>query len=186
MNESGQLIYVIGASGSGKDSVMRYARSRLPDQSSVIFLHRYITRAHDAGNENHIELSQAEFRLRQRQNLFALDWASHGNCYGIGRELNYMLDDGLTVVVNGSRAYLAEVERRYSKVLQIVLIDAPEAVLKARLQRRSRSSDGSVDARIERSSTIKFESNQSMKVIDNSAEISVAGEQFLSLLKRNG
>ncbi len=48
-----RLIYVMGASGSGKDSLMRYAREKLAKHSNIVFAHRYITRPADAGGENH-------------------------------------------------------------------------------------------------------------------------------------
>ena len=41
--ETGQLIYVMGPSGAGKDSLLGYARERLAEQP-LVFAHRYITR----------------------------------------------------------------------------------------------------------------------------------------------
>ena len=40
---TGRLIYVIGPSGSGKDSLMQYARKHCPGNEAA-FAHRYITR----------------------------------------------------------------------------------------------------------------------------------------------
>ena len=39
-----QLIYIVGASGVGKDSLMHYARQRLNGSEPILFAHRYITR----------------------------------------------------------------------------------------------------------------------------------------------
>ena len=105
---SGVLLYVIGASGSGKDSLINYARESLEQNFRVVFAHRYITRPQDAGGENHVALSEAEFDSRLAQKLIPLHWRSHGLRYGIGCELNQWLAKGLTVILNGSRGYLSE------------------------------------------------------------------------------
>jgi ribose 1,5-bisphosphokinase len=81
------LIYVMGPSGCGKDSLLRYARARLAGDPAVVFAHRYITRAAAAGGENHVELTPAEFATRLRKHLFALTWESHGHAYGVGIEI---------------------------------------------------------------------------------------------------
>jgi ribose 1,5-bisphosphokinase len=73
------LIYVMGPSGSGKDSLLGYARERVRDLP-VAFAHRYITRPVSAGGENHVALTRPEFRIRQRAGLFALDWESTPGC----------------------------------------------------------------------------------------------------------
>lgn len=63
--EAGRLFYVVGASGVGKDTLIRHARDALrPNAHHIVFAHRYITRPVDAGGENPIALTQAEFALR--------------------------------------------------------------------------------------------------------------------------
>ncbi len=54
-----RLLYLMGASGSGKDSLLDALRQHLP--TDVAVAHRYITRPADAGAENHIALSETEF-----------------------------------------------------------------------------------------------------------------------------
>jgi ribose 1,5-bisphosphokinase len=104
----GALFYIIGPSGSGKDSLMRYSRDRLDGTDGVVFTHRYITRPVEPQGENHVALSEGEFKARAAAGLFALHWRSHGLHYGIGCELDHWLAAGLKVVVNGSRGYLPE------------------------------------------------------------------------------
>jgi ribose 1,5-bisphosphokinase len=82
------LFYLIGPSGSGKDALLVYAREHLTGSENVLFSHRYITRPSQAGGENHIALTQAEFDQRQQLGLFALSWQSHQYAYGIGVEIN--------------------------------------------------------------------------------------------------
>lgn len=68
---------MVGPSGAGKDSVLGYLREQLPAGRPVIFAHRYITRPADAGVENHVALSPAEFRLRREAGLLCFSWDSH-------------------------------------------------------------------------------------------------------------
>ena len=66
---TGKLIWLMGASGSGKDSLLTELRQR--EQTQLLVAHRYITRAASAGSENHIALSEQEFFTRAGQNLLA-------------------------------------------------------------------------------------------------------------------
>ena len=84
---TGPLVYVMGPSGAGKDSVLERARSLLSVDTPVAFAHRYITRPADVGGENHVALTRAEFASRRAHGLFAFHWHAHGNDYGIGREV---------------------------------------------------------------------------------------------------
>lgn len=68
----GKLIWLMGPSGSGKDSLL--AELRLREQTQLLVAHRYITRDASAGSENHIALSEREFFTRAGQNLLALSW----------------------------------------------------------------------------------------------------------------
>ena len=80
MSARGRLIYVMGASGVGKDSLLRELARRRPD---ALVAHRYITRT-SGGAENCIELSREAFQWRREQGLFCLWWSAHGLDYGAG------------------------------------------------------------------------------------------------------
>src|ERR1700749_495447 len=108
-----QLIYIVGASGVGKDSLMHYARQQLNGSIPLVFAHRYITRSATEGSENHIVLTVEEFSNRKARGLFALDWESHNLYYGIGIEIDVWIAKGFNVVVNGSRQYLPVAKERY-------------------------------------------------------------------------
>src|ERR1700722_10988516 len=90
------LVYVMGPSGAGKDSVLNRARALLGADAPVVFAHRYITRPAEAGGENHVALSPEEFAVRRAHGLFAFHWQAHGNEYGIGREIHAWRKAGLT------------------------------------------------------------------------------------------
>ncbi|EAA4812094.1 ribose 1,5-bisphosphokinase [Shigella boydii] len=105
----GKLIWLMGPSGSGKDSLL--AEIRLREQTQLLVAHRYITRDASAGSENHIALSEQEFFTRAGQNLLALSWHANGLYYGVGVEIDLWLHAGFDVLVNGSRAQLARAAR---------------------------------------------------------------------------
>lgn len=179
---SGVLLYVIGASGSGKDSLMRHAREALAPDSRVVFAHRYITRPHDAGGENHVALSEAEFEARVTRNLFPLYWYSHGMRYGIGCELNHWLDKGLTVVLNGSRAYLHEASRNYPELLP-VLIEVSADTLRARLHARGRENAEDIETRLQRAGEFDRLHHAKLLRFSNDASLHETGPEFAELIR---
>lgn len=144
-----RLIYVMGASGCGKDSLMATARKLLPAGALVAFAHRYITRPSDAGGENHVALTRSEFQLRLNRGLFALHWESHGFSYGIGREIDLWMENGLSVVMNGSREALPVAQSTYPDMLP-VLVTVPEDVLRQRLADRGREDATDMELRLAR------------------------------------
>ncbi|MBK4785966.1 MAG: hypothetical protein FT714_18485 [Pantoea sp. Pent] len=84
-----RLIWLTGPSGSGKDSLLNALREAPPDK--LVIAHRYITRPADAGGENHVALSEAEFRRREALGLFAISWRAHGLSYALGEEIDHWL-----------------------------------------------------------------------------------------------
>ncbi|MBT9590459.1 MAG: phosphonate metabolism protein/1,5-bisphosphokinase (PRPP-forming) PhnN [Thiobacillus sp.] len=178
----GVLLYVIGASGSGKDSLMQVAREALAGDADVVFAHRYITRPANAGGENHVALSEAEFDARLARNLFAMHWRSHGLRYGLGCELNHWLAKGLTVVVNGSREYLDEASRKHGE-LKPVLIDVSTEVLRERLQSRGRESSSDMEMRLTRAEAFKNLRHPQLLRLPNNAPLSETGPAFVALIR---
>jgi ribose 1,5-bisphosphokinase len=178
----GRFVYVMGPSGSGKDSVIGYARARHGGLPHVAFAHRYITRQAAAGGENHVELAPAEFLARRNAGCFALSWRSHGNDYGLGREIDTWMEAGLVVVANGSRAHFPQAYARYPGLLP-VLVHVDPALLRHRLRIRDR--EGAV-ARADRLTRAAMNppNHPSLVVIDNNGCLSVAGEAFFALLSQ--
>ncbi|PKM28942.1 MAG: phosphonate metabolism protein/1,5-bisphosphokinase (PRPP-forming) PhnN [Gammaproteobacteria bacterium HGW-Gammaproteobacteria-11] len=176
------LIYVVGASGSGKDSLMRYAREKLAAEQGICFAHRYITRPVDAGAENHIALTAEEFTARSHARLFALSWHSHELSYGIGIEINQWLAKGITVVVNGSRGYLAVARQNYPEIVPIY-IEVPENLLRQRLMARGRENTEQIERRLSRHKTLQ-PYHQQDRVIVNDGSLEAAGDTLVNLIKQ--
>lgn len=181
---SAKLIYVIGASGSGKDSLMRYARERLAGgEASIQFVHRYITRPADAGGENHVALTPEEFEARRQARLFALCWRSHGLDYGIGIEIHQWLGKGVTVVVNGSREYLPEARAKYPELLPVWIEVNPD-VLRERLLGRGRESAEEVEARLARHHALQA-GRRDGETVCNDGALETGGNQLVELIRRH-
>lgn len=144
-----KLIYIVGASGAGKDALIRYARNELNGSLPLLFAHRYITRPAGEGSENHVALGVEEFRLRKERGLFALDWESHGLYYGIGTEIDSWMEAGFHVVMNGSRQYLPVAKERYPGLIAI-LIEADPEIIRDRLASRGRENAADIESRIKR------------------------------------
>ncbi len=174
------LIYVIGPSGAGKDSIMTYAKERLEAENRTVFAHRYITRAADAGGENHIALDLNEFERRAGLGLFCMDWESHGLRYGVGIEAETWIGMGLNVVVNGSRDYLPQAAERFPNLVP-VLISVAHDVLRERLRARGRENNDEIEKRIQRNRQMSF-SHPNIVTIRNDGPLADAGETFLSLI----
>ena len=161
----GRLFYVVGASGAGKDRVLEYARAHLGDTHPVMFAHRYVTRRAVPRSEREVALTDAEFALRKRRGLFVMDWEARGRRYGIGNEINYWLAMGLSVVVKGSRGYLAQALRAYPDMIVIWVTQADSAVASA--AQPATSKPGPVHRIVH---------------ISNTQPLGVAGEQLVAML----
>jgi len=146
---SGRLIYLMGPSGSGKDSLLNAARERLAERGCVI-VRRVITRSAEAVGEDAIGVSPAEFDQQEAAGAFALSWRANGLAYGIPRQIDDWLAAGQDVLVNGSRGYLPKARERYPELLAI-LLQVDEAALRLRLQARGRESAEQIEARLARS-----------------------------------
>lgn len=143
-----RLIYLMGASGSGKDTLLRLVRAHLRGPEPVLVAHRYITRdSSDA--EDALRLTPEEFCLRAALGCFALHWASHGLHYGIGVEIDAWLRSGAAVIVNGSRAHLEQAHARYPD-LTAVEVSVEPSLLAERLAGRGRESASQISDRLTR------------------------------------
>lgn len=180
-----KLFYLVGASGSGKDSLIAYARTHLSSDKKVIFCHRYITRSAKAGGENHIALSDKEFALRHAMGCFAMNWHSHQMHYGIGIEINQWLEKGINVVVNGSRAYLNEAARLYPQLSPVSLNVAPE-ILRERLQHRGREGSEEIEHRLTQAKKLETTVDHPHLVkIENNGVLEEAGKKFIQIIEVN-
>lgn len=148
---TGRLIYMMGPSGAGKDTVLQGVAGAMGGRAWVA--PRVCTRQH--GSNDHA-MAPAEFDRLEQAGRFALAWRAHGWCYGIGREIEARMEQGQDVFVNGSRAYLPTARRRYPDLIAVLLTAEP-ALLQARLAARGRESAAAIESRLARNADVPGE-----------------------------
>ncbi len=181
----GRLVYVVGPSGSGKDTILRTIDERRERSMTVAVARRFITRPIVNGVESHTYLTEAEFFRRREQGFFAMDWRGHRYCYGIGTEIDTWMQQGVPVLVNGSRAYLAEAKRRYPDLVTIWL-QVDEDILKTRLFSRGRERPADIESRLMRNDVLEGKKPDDVYLVDNSGDLIAAIRQILSIVARRG
>lgn len=177
----GRLVLVVGPSGAGKDSVIAWARGLCVQEPTIIFPRRIVTRPTTA-DEDHISVSHPGFDEALRGDAFALWWQAHGLKYALPISVDADIRGGRTVVCNASRGIVEEARARYLNVI-CVLITARTDLLAARLEGRSRDSDGPLEDRIERNAM--YADLSADIVIDNSGALEGAVDALMSALRDN-
>jgi ribose 1,5-bisphosphokinase len=177
----GSFIAVVGPSGAGKDSVMRFARDTLADDPRVHFIRRVITRPHDDVGEDHQPADDATFETMRNAGNFALHWQAHGNSYGIPVAADAMVAQGHVVIANLSRTVLNELPRRYRRPLVVEITAAPE-ILARRIAARGRESEAEIADRLARK--VAADAFPGTIVIDNGGRLEDAGRAFADLIRR--
>lgn len=177
----GRLIYLIGPSGSGKDSVLDAARERLTERG-VRIARRVITRSAEAVGESAEAVSPDEFDRLERAGAFAMSWRANELAYGIPIQIDEWLAAGDDVLVNGSRGYLAQARQRYPELLAVLLSVRPE-VLRQRLLERNRETPEQVEARLARNARFA-DSLDEVFLLDNSGDLQGSVDKLLQLIDR--
>ena len=178
---SARLIYTVGPSGAGKDSLLAWLRLTMPAQFNLHFARRCITRAVQADGEVHESVDVETFRLLRDSNAFVLNWAANGLHYGVRREELLPLQRDQWVIVNGSRAYLAEAQSKFPE-LRVLHISASKATLRQRLQARGRETPDAIESRIERAVSLSVSPQTSFIEICNNGSLDAAGRRLIDLL----
>ncbi len=170
----GTLILVVGPSGVGKDTLLAGAEAALADDPAFVFARRNITRAQDAGGEDHRAVSKAEFDKVAAAGGYLLHWDAHGLSYGLPIALQDARAAGAHVVANASRTIIDAARAELSPV-RVVAITAPAAALRARLAARGRETPDEIKARVARGSAHGVTGTNVIEVVnDGSVEAGVA------------
>lgn len=180
----GRLIYLIGPSGSGKDSLLDAARERLAARG-VRIARRVITRSAQTQTQSLGEDAQAvsedAFERLEASGTFAMSWRANGLAYGIPLQIEQWLAEGSDVVVNGSRGYLPQARLRYPDLLVVLLSVRPE-VLRQRLLARKRETPEQIEQRLARNARFESAAND-LHLLDNSGDLELTAQKFLHILE---
>ncbi|MCX7961298.1 MAG: phosphonate metabolism protein/1,5-bisphosphokinase (PRPP-forming) PhnN [Burkholderiales bacterium] len=176
--DRGRLVYLVGPSGAGKDSLLAWVRAQRPARVRVA--PRAVTRATGGGTD--FAVSEARFAALLARGAFALYWRANGLAYGVPRAIERWLAAGLTVVVNGSRAHLAEARLRFP-ALEAVHVTAPKLLLARRLAQRAREPEAEIVRRLARNDDAFAAVPEAALTIVNDGPLAHAGRQLLEFVE---
>jgi ribose 1,5-bisphosphokinase len=193
------LIYVVGPSGAGKDSVLEWLRQRIPASQGVHFAQRCINRPvqavsqpHESGTthgsqgahearEAHEAVDTAGFLALLQQQAFAMHWTANCHHYGI-RHAQLQGPPGTRwVLVNGSRGHLPQA-LHFHPDLHVLHITAPAHILAQRLQARGRESAAQIEARLQRAQAFTPSGALHHFEVSNDATLEDTGQRLLAAL----
>lgn len=177
----GRLLLIVGPSGSGKDTLIDWLKSRYEQDERILFVQRVITRKPDATGENHIGLSPHSFEVMKKQGRFAVSWAAHDLQYALPIEALHHVENGGIAIANGSRRALADITRIFSTV-QILHLLVERKALEARLVARGRESPDQVRQRLDSAVTHAIPKGLDCVEVDNSRPVEVAGSRVEELI----
>ncbi|PYY92574.1 phosphonate metabolism protein/1,5-bisphosphokinase (PRPP-forming) PhnN [Pseudomonas sp. TKO26] len=183
----GRVIYLMGPSGAGKDSLIDAARQPIRRLGCEV-AKRVITRSAESVGEEALEVTSEEFERRVTLGEFALFWRANGLGYGIPRQIDTWLARGRNVLVNGSRGYLRQARERYPDLIPIVLTVDNE-VLRRRLLRRARESLSEIERRLQRNQqfvSATWLDEERVIRLDNSGELEATLVRLLAILREQG
>jgi ribose 1,5-bisphosphokinase len=177
-----QLIYVVGPSGAGKDSLLNWLRAQLPAQLPVTWVRRTINRPCVPDGEMHESVATSEFNRLLDAHEFAMHWAANEHLYGIRNAELARLTQQQWVFVNGSRAHLPQAAQRYPE-LTVLHITADIDILRQRLMGRGRESHEAIENRLSRTLTLRVPPGCRLIEIHNHDSLASSGQKLLQALQ---
>lgn len=179
---SGLLFFVVGRSGSGKDTLMRKTAEILKsEQISVTVIQRVITRPSDE-NEKSLFVSESEFLKKKDNDEFALTWFIYNNWYGCPRDsIEVPMQKGEIVLLNVSRGVLHEARKKFPRS-KIISIEVPIEVAQKRVESRRRENGSYLNDRLARM-TEKIDMPSPDIIIKNDGDLIKAAYELSTYLK---
>jgi len=176
-----QLIYVVGPSGAGKDSLLMWLRQHVPSGLLIHWARRTIDRPCIPDGEMHESVHTLEFnRLLDAQQL-AMHWNANEHKYGIRNSELWPLAQRHWIFLNGSRAHLPHAATLYPG-LTVLHITADIEMLRQRLLKRGRESHSAIENRLQR--TIDWNAPAGCRLIEihNNHSLESSGQQLMNAL----
>ena len=179
---TGRLVYCMGPSGAGKDSLLGWLRTHLPQPCPVHWAQRTISRAATSGGKAHDSVSRQALAALRSEHAFALHWQANGLGYGVRHAQLAPLAQGHWVLLNGSRAYLPEALVRFPDLVAVHITASPQ-VLRERLLSRGRETREEVEARVQRALAYTPPPGAASLEGHNDGALSNAGQRLLNALE---
>jgi guanylate kinase len=143
------LMVLSGPSGVGKDSVLRYLRSRVPDVCVPVTATTRPPRPGEVPGKSYYFLSQAEFDARLKAGELLAAARVHGNWYGLPvEELREPVGSGQDVIVKIDVQGAMDIKRRLPQAVFVFLAPPSFEELVRRLQERNTESPETLKRRV--------------------------------------
>ena len=180
-----RLIYAMGPSGAGKDSVLTWLMSQLALQDLLHWAVRDVTRESHDSSQRDRSVSPQTFAELSAQGAYALSWQANGLSYGIRHEVLAPLAQGQWVLLNGARRSVADAAARFPG-LTVLHISADAHVLRQRLMQRGREQGPGLAARLAQTTGSEpgglAPAGCRLLQVRNNTTLDEAGQQALGLL----
>ena len=175
------LIYTMGPSGAGKDSLLAWLKNHVPGDGRVHFAQRCIDRPCKPGDESHEALSTEAFVALQKLHAFGMCWQANGRLYGIKHTELTGPEGTRWVIVNGSRGVFEYRHRGLPPTCTFFTSPASPDVLAQRLSSRGRETVEEIRSRLQRNTTLLHRTDRHVMEVSNDGSLEESGRQALSL-----
>ncbi|MCK5346936.1 MAG: hypothetical protein KAR20_26185 [Candidatus Heimdallarchaeota archaeon] len=180
--KKGQLFFLVGNSGSGKDSLLKAALEAWPSNlPSIKIPRRYITRPPHETEIFH-SITPKEFQKMKLAGKFCFTWHIYDLDYGVPHEILQWLQQDALVVVNVSRKIIPEARREFP-TLKVIFVKVPFEITLERIKHRGREdpSDPVFQERVSRARKLEHFSDADF-VVDNSGDLKIGATQLRDYL----
>ena len=156
---------------------MAWAQQRLTERPDIVFSRRVVTREAQPGADD-TPVTLAQFDGLRLSGGLSWHWRAHDLRYGIGAHYAAAVQEGRTVVVNGSREHVQGLAPGAD--IRVVQILAEPQQLANRLAQRGRDDPQAVHTRLTRNA--RFEGLRAHYTVYNHGALADAGERLLAYL----
>ncbi len=176
-----KLFFIVGNSGSGKDSLVQQVIDTYPpNQKEIKIPVRVITRPPSPETEDYESVDEETFQKWEKEGKFVLTWFIYGLHYGIRTEIIDWMKDGHPVIINVSRKIIEAARTRFEN-LRVIFVQVPFEITAARIRERGRENQVAMQARLERARKNQVFPGADC-VIDNSGDLESAGKDLLDYI----
>ncbi len=177
----GKIFFLVGNSGSGKDSLIGYVLEHWPTDRKPLYVPtRVITRPPSPETEKYESITPEEFQELKARDEFTFWWKSYELHYGVRRIILDKVRQGSPVLINVSRQIIAEARTRFEN-LRVIFVRVPLEITMQRVKDRGREESADLEKRIERARKYQ-EMPGADYLVENAGKLEDAGRNLLEYL----